>query len=74
MTNLQRCTGAPPSRRGVRLDLHEGGHSIRRMRSTVLVLLFCIGLVAAGCDNKPKPGVPVPKASADVVMPVPFAG
>jgi len=54
--------------------LREGGHSIRRMRSTVLVLLLCIGLVAAGCNDKPKPGVPVPKASADVVMPVPFAG
>ncbi|MDQ0587471.1 hypothetical protein [Variovorax paradoxus] len=44
------------------------------MRSTALVLLFCIGLLTAGCDNKPKPGVPVPKASADVVMPVPLAG
>jgi len=44
------------------------------MRSTVLVLLFCIGLVTAGCDDKPKPGVPVPKASADVVMPASSAG
>ncbi|WP_268992030.1 hypothetical protein [Variovorax paradoxus] len=44
------------------------------MRSTVLVLLFCIGLVSAGCDDKPKPGVPVPKASAVVVMPAPFVG
>ncbi|MDM0004616.1 hypothetical protein QTI51_00420 [Variovorax sp. J22G73] len=34
------------------------------MRSTAFVLLFCLGLVTAGCDNKPKPGVPVPKALA----------
>jgi hypothetical protein len=37
------------------------------MRSTVLVLLFCIGLLTVGCDEKPKPpGAPMPKASADV--------
>lgn len=33
------------------------------MRSTSFVLLFCLGLLTAGCDNKPKPGVPVPKAA-----------
>ncbi|BEP47402.1 hypothetical protein GmRootV116_10980 [Variovorax sp. V116] len=75
MTNpMRRHAAARHGRRGVRLDLPGRGHSIRRMRSTVLVLLLCIGLVAAGCNDKPKPGVPVPKASADVVMPVPFAG
>jgi hypothetical protein len=44
------------------------------MRSTILVLLFCLGLLTAGCNDKPKPGGPMPKASADVVMPAPFAG
>jgi hypothetical protein len=44
------------------------------MRSTVFVFLFCIGLVTAGCNDKPKPGGPMPKASADVVMPAPLAG
>jgi len=49
--------------------LRGGGHSIRRMRSAALVLLLCIGLVTAGCNDKPKPGGPVPKASASVVVP-----
>ncbi|WP_277401885.1 hypothetical protein [Variovorax sp. RKNM96] len=40
------------------------------MRSTALALLFCIGLLAAGCDDKPKPGGPMPKASAIVTLPV----
>ncbi|WP_269823220.1 hypothetical protein [Variovorax sp. IB41] len=40
------------------------------MRSTALALLFCIGLVAAGCDDKPKPGGPMPKAAANVTLPV----
>jgi len=40
------------------------------MRSTALVLLFCVGLLAPSCDEMPKPGGPMPKASADVVMPV----
>jgi hypothetical protein len=44
------------------------------MRSTAFVLLFCIGLLTAGCNEKPKPGGPVPKASADVVMPAQIAG
>ncbi len=36
-----------------------------RMRSTAFVLLFCLGLLVAACDDKPtKPGVPVPKATA----------
>jgi len=34
------------------------------MRSTAFVLLFCLGLLTAGCDDKPRPGVPVPKATA----------
>jgi hypothetical protein len=35
------------------------------MRSTVLVLLFCVGLLTVGCDEKPKPpGAPMPKAMA----------
>ncbi|WP_276311656.1 MULTISPECIES: hypothetical protein [unclassified Variovorax] len=35
------------------------------MRSTALVLLFCLGLLTAACDEKPtKPGVPMPKAIA----------
>jgi hypothetical protein len=34
------------------------------MRSATLVLLFCLGLLAAGCNEKPKPGGPLPKASA----------
>jgi len=42
------------------------------MRSTAFVLLFCLGLLTAACDDKPtKPGVPVPKASSDLVAPVP---
>ncbi|WP_301280761.1 hypothetical protein [Variovorax paradoxus] len=44
------------------------------MRSAAFVLLFCIGLIAAGCDDKPKPGGPMPKASANVVSPVLLAG
>jgi hypothetical protein len=40
---------------------------MRRMRSTTLVLLFCLGLLAAGCDDRPKPGGPMPKASAHAV-------
>ncbi|MDQ0042037.1 hypothetical protein [Variovorax boronicumulans] len=44
------------------------------MRSTALALLFCIGLIAAGCDDKPKPGGPMPKAMANVVLPVVFTG
>jgi hypothetical protein len=44
------------------------------MRSTAFVLLFCIGLVTAGCDDKPKPGGPMPKASAIVVVPALSAG
>jgi hypothetical protein len=50
---------------------------MRRMRSTALVLLFCLGLLTAACDEKRKPGVPVPKASLPssfVVMPAPFVG
>jgi hypothetical protein len=39
------------------------------MRSTAFVLLFCIGLLAVGCDDKPTPpGGPMPKASAVVSM------
>ncbi|MDP9602757.1 hypothetical protein ABL840_07260 [Variovorax sp. NFACC27] len=38
------------------------------MRSTAFVLLFCLGLLTAACDEKPtKPGVPVPKASTSIV-------
>jgi hypothetical protein len=33
------------------------------MRSTAFVLFFCLGLLVAGCDDKPKPGGPMPKAS-----------
>jgi hypothetical protein len=44
------------------------------MRSTAFVLLFCIGLAMAGCNDKPKPGGPMPKASADVVMPAQIVG
>jgi hypothetical protein len=44
------------------------------MRSTAFVLLFCIGLLTAGCDDRPKPGGPMPKASANVVMPALSAG
>jgi len=42
------------------------------MRSTAFVLLFCLGLLTAACDDKPtKPGMPVPKASsANLVAPV----
>ncbi|MET3497632.1 hypothetical protein [Variovorax boronicumulans] len=40
------------------------------MKSTALALLFCLGLLSAGCDDKPKPGGPVPKASASVVTSV----
>jgi len=43
------------------------------MRSTALVLLFCASLLAPSCDDMPKPGGPLPKASANVVMPVPLA-
>jgi len=39
------------------------------MRSTALVLLFCLGLLTAGCDDRPKPGGPMPKALASVAMP-----
>jgi hypothetical protein len=39
-----------------------------RMRSTAFVLLFCLGLLTAACDDKPtKPGVPTPKALASLV-------
>ncbi|WP_260396769.1 hypothetical protein [Variovorax sp. KBW07] len=38
------------------------------MRSTAFVLLFCLGLLTAACDDKPKPGGPVPKASVSVVV------
>jgi len=41
-----------------------------RMRSTSFVLLFCLGLLVGACDDKPKPGVPVPKASVSVAVPV----
>jgi hypothetical protein len=44
------------------------------MRSTILVLLFCLGLLTAGCNDKPKPGGPMPKASANVVAPALSAG
>ncbi|MET3444067.1 hypothetical protein ABIC94_004876 [Variovorax paradoxus] len=44
------------------------------MRSTAFVLLFCIGLVTAGCDDRPKPGGPMPKASVNVVVPALSAG
>jgi hypothetical protein len=37
---------------------------MRFMRSTAFVLLFCAGLMVAGCDDKPRPGAPVPKALA----------
>ncbi len=52
---------------------------MRRMRSTVFVLLFCLGLLTAACDGKRKPGIPMPKAflssSVVVVMaPAPFVG
>lgn len=41
------------------------------MRSTAFVLLFCLGLLTAARDDKPtKPGMPVPKASANLVAPV----
>jgi len=44
-----------------------------RMRSTVFVLLFCLGLLTAACDDKPtKPGVPTPKALASLVAPAAY--
>jgi hypothetical protein len=45
------------------------------MRSTSLVLLlFCMGLLTAACDDRPKPGGPMPKASMSfVAAPAPFA-
>ncbi|SEJ03288.1 MULTISPECIES: hypothetical protein [unclassified Variovorax] len=39
------------------------------MRSTAFVFLFCLGLMTAACDDKPKPGGPMPKALATVVAP-----
>jgi hypothetical protein len=46
------------------------------MRSTAFVLLFCLGLLTAACDDKPRPGGPLPKAlsSSVVVAPVLFVG
>jgi hypothetical protein len=39
------------------------------MRSTAFILLFCLGLLVAACDDKPKPGGPMPKASSVVSAP-----
>jgi len=40
------------------------------MRSLAFVLLCCLGLLTAGCDDKPKPpSGPMPKAQAGVVTP-----
>jgi hypothetical protein len=34
------------------------------MRTLLTALFFCLGLLSAGCDDKPKPGGPMPKAAA----------
>ncbi|MDH6592944.1 hypothetical protein M2165_002833 [Variovorax sp. TBS-050B] len=39
------------------------------MRSTFVAFLCCLGLMAAGCNDKPKPGGPMPKAAQAVVVP-----
>jgi hypothetical protein len=41
------------------------------MKSTLLVFLFCVGLLTAACDDRPKPGWPMPKASVSLATPAP---
>ena len=47
---------------------------MRRMRNLFLALCCCLGLMAAGCDDKPRPGGPMPKASAAQPLVAPSVG